>query len=70
MHATITADGGRSAITLTPGSPSWWAALAEMAAVLAEAAWIIGDRAESRKWLGVAADCSVALCSAQRAPAR
>ena len=53
-------------LTVTTGSPQWWAALAETAAVRAWCYHRLGMAAEARKWLGVSADCSVQLGKAVR----
>ena len=53
-------------ITLTPGSPAWWAALADLCALRALAYRALGMAAESRRWQGVAADCSAALARVTR----
>lgn len=53
-------------ISLTPGSPAWWAALAELAAVRAWCCHMLGMDSEARRWIGIANDCSAALCRVTR----
>lgn len=51
---------------LTPGSPPWWAALAHVAAVRAWCYHQVGMAAAARRWAGIAADASAALCRTVR----
>lgn len=53
-------------IALPPGSPAWWAELAELAAVRAWCYSRLGMAAEARRWAGIANDCSAALCRVTR----
>lgn len=49
-----------------PGSPSWWAAFAEFAAVRAWCYAGLGLHAEARRWQEICADASAAMARGTR----